>query len=104
MAATTKAEHGPYLIKHQQLDLLADRVTCYSERGNQIRMYYSAMAYVFMDAFRRLTLTGTGMARAQCRTIRLRFLKVGARIKCAARRVWTDLSECWPWRDAFVVV
>jgi hypothetical protein len=89
-------------IKEQQLDLFADRVSCHWERGNQIRMYYSAIAYALMDAFRRLALSGTDMARAQCGTIRLRFLKIGARIKCSARRVWIHLSECCPWRDAFV--
>lgn len=89
-------------IKEQQLDLFADRVSCHWERGNQIRMYYSAIAYALIEAFRQLALAGTDMARAQCGTIRLRFLKVGARIKCSARRVWIHLSESYPWRDAFV--
>ncbi len=89
-------------IKEQQLDLFADRVSCHWERGNQIRMYYSAIAYALLEAFRRLALTGTDMARAQCGTIRLRFLKVGARIKCSARRVWIHLSESCPWRDTFI--
>lgn len=89
-------------IKEQQLDLFADRVSCHWERGNQLRMYYSAIAYTLLEALRRLALAGTEMARAQCGTIRLRFLKIGARIKCTARRVWIHLSEHCPWRDEFV--
>lgn len=55
-------------IKEQQLDLFADRVSCHWERGNQTRMYYSAIAYALLEALRRLGLAGTEMARAQCGT------------------------------------
>jgi len=40
-------------IKEQQLDLFADRVSCQWERGNQTRMYYSAIAYALIEALRR---------------------------------------------------
>ncbi|MEO1318213.1 MAG: IS1380 family transposase [Pseudomonadota bacterium] len=89
-------------IKEQQLDLFADRVSCHWERGNQTRMYYSAIAYALLEALRRLGLAGTEMARAQCGTIRLRLLKVGARIRSTARRIWIHLSEHHAWRETFV--
>ena len=89
-------------IKEQQLDLFADRVSCHWERGNQTRMYYSAIAYTLIDALRRIGLEGTTMARAQCGTIRLQLFKIGARIRSTARRIWIHLSEHHPWRDLFV--
>jgi len=90
-------------IKEQQLDLFADRVSCHWERGNQTRMYYSAIAYAMLEALRRLGLAGTDMARAQCGTIRLRLLKIGARIRSTARRIWIHLSEHHAWRETFLV-
>ena len=89
-------------IKEQQLDLFADRVSCHWERGNQTRMYYSAIAYALIEALRRIGLAGTTMARAQCGTIRLQLFKIGARIRATARRIWFHLSEHHPWRDLFV--
>ena len=90
-------------IKEQQLDLFADRVSCHWERGNQTRMYFSAIAYAMLEALRRLGLAGTDMARAQCGTIRLRLLKIGARIRSTARRIWIHLSEHHAWRETFLV-
>jgi hypothetical protein len=90
-------------IKEQQLDLFADRVSCHWERGNQTRMYFSAIAYAMLEALRRLALAGTDMARAQCGTIRLRLLKIGARIRSTARRIWIHLSEHHAWRETFLV-
>ena len=89
-------------IKEQQLDLFADRVSCHWERGNQTRMYYSAIGYALLEALRRIGLVGTSMARAQCGTIRLQLLKIGARVRCTARRSWILLSEHHPWRDLFI--
>jgi hypothetical protein len=47
-------------------------------RSNQIRLYCSSIAYCPMQALRRLGLAGAEMAKAQCQTIRLRLLKIGA--------------------------
>jgi len=89
-------------IKEQQLDLFADRVSCHWERGNQTRMYFSAIAYTLIDALRRLGLAGTEMARAQSGTIRLRLFKIGARIRSTARRIWIHFSEHHVWRKMFI--
>ena len=89
-------------IKEQQLDLFTGRVSCHWERGNQTRMYDSAIAYALLEALRRIGLAGTSMARAQCGTIRLQLFKVGGRVRCTARRIWIHLSEHHPWRDLFI--
>ena len=41
---------------------------------------------------------------AQCDTIRLRLLKVGAVVRVSVRRVWVSLSEAYPYREWFVQV
>ena len=68
-------------IKEQQLDLFADRTSAATMRANQLRLYLSLAAYMLLHALRRLGLKGTDMARVQCHTIRLKLLKIGARIR-----------------------
>lgn len=82
-------------IKEQQLMLFADRTSAATLRANQLRLYYASVAYVLLAALRRLGLAGTALARAQCTTIRLTLLKIGARIRITVRKVWLALaSEC----------
>jgi hypothetical protein len=89
-------------IKEQQLYLFADRTSTQTMHGNQIRLWFSSVAYVLMHALRRLALRGTAMARAQCHTIRLKLLKIGAQIRVTARRVWVSMAEGYPYREIFV--
>jgi len=86
-------------IKEQQLDLFADRTSCCVMRANQIRLYFSSFAYVLVNELRRIGLEGTEMARAQCGTIRLKLLKIGARVRVTVRRIWIAMSESWPHRE-----
>jgi hypothetical protein len=39
-----------------------------------------------------LGLKGTEMAQAQCPTIRVRLLKLGAQIRVSVRKVWVSLA------------
>ena len=86
-------------IKEQQLDLFADRTSCCVMRANQVRLYFSSFAYVLLSELRRIGLAGTEMARAQCGTIRLKLLKIGARVRVTVRRIWIAISESWPYRE-----
>ena len=88
-------------IKEQQLDLFADRTSAHTMRANQLRLYFSSFAYVLMHALRRLGTEGTQFARAQCSTIRLKLLKIGARVKITARRVWLSFSQAYPYANTF---
>ncbi len=83
-------------IKEQQLDLFADRTSTATLRANQIRLYFSSFAYVMLCALRRLGLADTELERAQCGTIRLRLLKIGAQVRISVRRVWVSFSESFP--------
>jgi hypothetical protein len=91
-------------IKEQQLCLFADRTSCATLRANQLRLWFSSIAYTLLSALRRLGLAGTELARAQCDTIRLKLLKIGALIRVTVRKVWISLSQSYPYRDLFVQV
>jgi hypothetical protein len=88
-------------IKEQQLHLFADRTSTATMRANQLRLWFSSVAYTLMNALRRLGLKGTKLAKAQCNTIRLKLLKIGAQIKVTVRKVWVSLSESYPYQQLF---
>lgn len=83
-------------IKELKDGLKADRLSCHRFWANQFRLLLHAAAYVLMQAMRKL-LAGTDLARAQVSTLRLRLLKVGARIRESVRRVWVQLPSAYPW-------
>jgi Transposase DDE domain group 1 len=88
-------------IKEQQLHLFADRTSCRTMRANQIRLYFSSVAYALLEALRRLGLSGTEMAEAQCQTIRLKLLKIGALVRVTVRKVWVSLASSCPYAAIF---
>jgi hypothetical protein len=88
-------------IKEQQLWLFADRMSAGRIRANQLRLYFASIAYVLMQALRRLGLQGTEMAAAQCNTIRLKLFKVGAQVKVTVRKVWVSLAGGYPYAGLF---
>jgi hypothetical protein len=89
-------------IKEQQLGLFADRTSAATMRANQLRLWWSSFAYILMQALRRLALKGTEMEKAQCQTIRLRLLKIGAQVKITVRKVWVSLAGGCPYQDLFL--
>jgi hypothetical protein len=88
-------------IQEQQLHLFADRTSCATMRANQVRLYCSSIAYVLLNALRRLGLSGTELAEAQCQTIRLKLLKIGALVQVTVRKVWVKLSSSCPYAEVF---
>ncbi len=88
-------------IKEQQLYLFADRTSCQSMRANQLRLYFSSIAYTLMQTLRRLGLKGTSMAKARCDTIRLKLLKLGAQVRVSVRKVWVSFSQAYPYQQLF---
>lgn len=88
-------------IKEQQMDLFADRTSAHTMRANQLRLWFSSVAYVLASALRRIALKGTRLAKATCGTIRVRLLKLGARIRISARRFLIELASACPYQDVF---
>ena len=88
-------------IKEQQLFCFADRTSAQTMRANQVRLYFSSIAYTLLAALRRIGLRGTELARAQCNTIRSKLLKIGALVRVTARKVWVSMSRACPYADIF---
>jgi len=85
----------------EQLSLFADRMSTESMRANQLRLYFSSLAYVLVHALRRLVLAGTQWVHAQVQTIRLRLLKIAAEVRLSARRICVSFSNAYPWKNIF---
>jgi DDE family transposase len=87
----------------EQLSLFADRLSTETLRANQLRLYFSSLAYVLVEALRRLGLAGTEWAEAQIDTIRLKLLKIAAQVRITARRILVRYSCAYPWQNVFAV-
>jgi len=85
----------------EQMMLFADRTSTSWLRSNQIRLYFSTVAYLLMQALRRLGLASTELAKAQCNTVRLKLLKIGAQIRITVRKIWVSLSTGYPYLELF---
>jgi len=85
----------------EQLSLFADRLSTETLRANQLRLYFSSLAYVLLEALRRLGLANTEWAEAQACTIRLKLLKIAAEVRITARRMWIRYSRAYPWQNVF---
>jgi len=88
-------------IKEQQLDLFADRTSAATMRANQLRLWFASMAYVLIDALRRIGLAGSRFADATCGTIRLKLLKIGALVRLSVRRLKLAMPSTFPYQDDY---
>jgi hypothetical protein len=88
-------------VKEQQLGLFADRTSTATMHANQLRLYFSSIAYVLLQTLRRIGLQGTEMATAQCTTIRVKLLKIGAQVQATVRRVWFRMAGGYAYADTF---
>lgn len=91
-------------IKEQKSFLFSDRTSAATMRANQLRLWFSSVAYLMMSALRRLGLKGTELAKAQCDSIRLKLFKIGARITITSRKIWISLSSSYPLANLFARV
>jgi len=85
----------------EQMCLFADRLSTDEMKGNQLRLYFSALAYTLMEALRRLGLKGTEWAQTQVDTIRLKLFKIGAIVKISVRRILLQMSSAYPWKHIY---
>ena len=88
-------------IKEQQLGLFADRTSTATMRANQLRLWFSSVAYVLVETVRRVGLAGTELARAQVATIRTRLFKLAGLVRVSVRRVTLALSSVFPLQRLF---
>ena len=91
-------------IKEQQLDLFSDRTSTHDFDSNQLRLWFSSLAYVLLQALRQHCLHQTELATAAVGTIRTRLLKLGAQIRLSVRRVHIAICSACPVRSLFALV
>lgn len=85
----------------EQFELFADRASSATMQANQLRLWFSAFAYVLVDALRRVALRHTQFADAAVATIRLKLLKLGAQVRTSVRRIHFAIASGCPNKDAF---
>jgi hypothetical protein len=85
----------------EQMCLFADRLSTDEMKGNQLRLYFSALTYTLVEALRRLALKGTEWAQAQVDTIRLKLFKIGAIVRISVRRIVLQMSSAYPWKHIY---
>jgi hypothetical protein len=88
-------------IKELKLGMYSDRLSCHRFRANAVRLQLHTIATLLMTYFRRSILADTVLAQASPDSIRIRLLKVGARVVRTARRIQFHLAAHWPGRDLF---
>jgi hypothetical protein len=76
-------------------------ITMTLEIQRQLRLWFSSVAYVLMNALRSRCLASTELGVAQVGTIRTKLLKLGARLLVSARRVLVSISNGCPYQDIF---
>ena len=89
-------------IKEQKLFCFSDRTSTHYLRSNQLRLFFSAIAYVFFVDMRRRVLAGTDWANARIDTLRLKLLKVAAWITVSRRRVLIRIPASFPYWDIWI--
>ena len=86
------------MIKELKLDTKADRLSCHRFSANQFRLLLHGFAYTLLLELRR-RLHGTELATARMATVRLRLLKVAARVRHTFRRIWIELPSSYPFKQ-----
>ena len=89
------------MLKEHKNHLLSDRTSCSSFMANQFRLFIHSMAYVLLHAFREICLKNTQFAKAQFDTIRLKILKLGARVIHLGTKVKVHLPTSCPYQEEF---
>jgi len=89
------------LIKAHKRHLASDRTSCTSALANQFRLVLHSAAYVLLHALRAAAPKRSFWRRAQFDTLRLRLLKLGARVVEKATRIKVMLPAACPDKAIF---
>jgi Transposase DDE domain group 1 len=90
-------------IKEAQGELFGDRTSARSMRANQLRLWFASMAYVLLCALRRIGLKHTQFDRANCDTLRLKLLKIGALVRVSVRRIKFAMTSACPYQHEYAL-
>ena len=89
------------LIKMHKSQLASDRTSCRSPIANQVRLVLHTAAYWLMLTVRDRIPKAHALATAEFATLRLRLLKLGARVIETVSRVRLAFAAACPEADLF---
>ena len=81
------------LIKLHKAQLASDRTSCHSATANQVRLVLHTAAFWLMHTVRAAIPQGHALARCDFNTLRLRLLKIAARVIEHGRRIRVHLPS-----------
>jgi len=90
-------------IKEFKRGLKADRLSCHRFLANQFRLYLNQAAYWLLLRVRQAA-AGTPFEKAQVSRLREQLIKLGARVRQTARRLWVHLASSCPWKEIFALL
>ena len=89
------------LIKLHKTQLASDRTSCRSPLANQVRLVLHTAAYWLMLAVRDAIPKIQDLAKAEFKTIRLRLLKIAARVIETKSRIRIAFATACPDAELF---
>ena len=89
------------LIKLHKTQLALDRTSCRSARANQVRLVLHTAAHWLMLAVRDAIPKSRDLAKAEFATVRLKLIKIAARVVEMASRVRLAFAAACPNADLF---
>lgn len=88
-------------IGEMKNDFFSGRTSCTKFKSNQLRLWFSAVAYVLSNELRRTGLKGTELARAHFSTIREKIFKIGASVIVTATKIHFHFASSYPFSELF---
>lgn len=88
-------------IKEVKNDLFSGRTSSSSFRANQIRVWFSSVAYLLMNELRRTALKNTEIEFAYLSTIREKVFKIGASVVSFTTKIHFHFSNSYPFHKLF---
>lgn len=85
-------------IKDHKTYTKSDRSSCHSFSANQFRLFLHSAAYVLLYTLRTQLLKGTELANATIDTLRLKLLKLGARVVELKTKIKVHLPDSYPFK------
>ena len=94
-------------IKEFKLDMAGDRLSCSTFLANQFRLILHAAAFILVQTLQSALRAVTPLpeiARAQAVTVRVKLLKVGARVRETTRAVRVHLCSSYPLQKVWMAL
>jgi hypothetical protein len=92
------------LIKLSKTQLASRRTSCHSATANQVRLVLATAAFWIMHTLKSAIPKAAALAKAEFQTIRLRLLKIAARVVEHGHRIRVHLPASCPEASLFAAV